>query len=95
MLSDADFQELTPQFPPITFAFAYGSGIIEQEGYEYNKDNKDNNEGTNDNNNSNPMVNMIFVVDNPEERQSLNLKLNSSHCSKLLSFSNNNDVLIE
>ena len=85
MLSDADFQELTLQFPPITFAFAYGSGVIEQGGYDYNKDNKDNNKGSKSN--SNPMVDMIFVVDNPEEWHSLNLKLNPSHYSTLFPFS--------
>lgn len=35
MLTDNDFQELLVQFPPMEFGFAYGSGVVQQGGYDY------------------------------------------------------------
>ena len=35
MLSDEDCREILLQFPPVEFAFAYGSGAVTQGGYSY------------------------------------------------------------
>jgi len=44
------------QFPKVDFAFAYGSGAIEQGGYNYTVEN----EGANL-----PMLDLILAVDDP------------------------------
>lgn len=54
-LLDGDVAALLRQFPPIDFGFAYGSGVVEQHGYEYNKITEL------------PMVDLVFVVRNSEE----------------------------
>ncbi len=54
-LHDSDISALLRQFPPIDFGFAYGSGVVEQHGYEYSKAAEL------------PMVDLVFVVKNSEE----------------------------
>ena len=64
MLSEEDGQELLRQFPEVIAAFAYGSGAIPQQGYCYK-----------DKNNL-PMIDFIFVVENPLEWHKKNMVLN-------------------
>ena len=54
-LHDSDISALLRQFPPIDFGFAYGSGVVEQHGYEYSKAAEL------------PMVDLVLVVKNSEE----------------------------
>lgn len=51
---------------PIRYAFAYGSGVFEQEGQSIEKDNR-------------PMLDFIFAVSHPEHWHSINLHQNPSH----------------
>jgi translocator assembly and maintenance protein 41 len=51
---------------PIRYAFAYGSGVFEQEGNQLDKQNK-------------PMLDFIFAVSHPEHWHSINLAQNPSH----------------
>ncbi|KAG8773526.1 Mitochondrial translocator assembly and maintenance protein 41 [Serendipita sp. 405] len=51
---------------PIRYAFAYGSGVFEQEGSSLVKDKK-------------PMLDFIFAVSHPEHWHSINLAQNPSH----------------
>lgn len=74
MLSDKDCKDILKQFPPIEFAFAYGSGVIEQDGYDYSKQNKA----------ELPMLDMIFAVDDPAEWHRLNLIINRDHYSSII-----------
>ena len=74
MLSDTDFAELLGSFPPVSFAFAYGSGVIEQGGYNYLNDQKPSDL---------PMVDMIFAVDDPVAWHTNNMKCHPSHYTPL------------
>jgi translocator assembly and maintenance protein 41 len=74
MLSDKDCTDILRQFPPIEFAFAYGSGVIAQDGYDYSKQNKA----------ELPMLDMIFAVDDPAEWHRLNLIINRDHYSSII-----------
>ena len=40
MLSDKEFAGVVNQFPAIDFGFAYGSGVVRQDGYDYESANK-------------------------------------------------------
>jgi mitochondrial translocator assembly and maintenance protein 41 len=51
---------------PIRYAFAYGSGVFEQEGTSLEKDKK-------------PVLDFIFAVSHPEHWHSINLAQNPSH----------------
>lgn len=51
---------------PIRYAFAYGSGVFEQEGASLDKNKK-------------PMLDFIFAVSHPEHWHSMNLAQNPSH----------------
>jgi translocator assembly and maintenance protein 41 len=51
---------------PIRYAFAYGSGVFEQEGMSLDKNKK-------------PMLDFIFAVSHPEHWHSINLTQNPSH----------------
>jgi translocator assembly and maintenance protein 41 len=51
---------------PIRYAFAYGSGVFEQEGSSLDK-------------NKTPMLDFMFAVSHPEHWHSMNLAQNPSH----------------
>ena len=98
-------------FPPITYGFAYGSGVFDQPDLPASGDNAGattttstssstatstssntmyssssssrSSSSTNSNNRDRPMVDFIFVVDDPEEWHALNLERNASHYSAL------------
>lgn len=54
---------------PIRYAFAYGSGVFEQEGASVEKHKK-------------PMLDFIFAVSHPEHWHSINLAQNPSHYAR-------------
>ena len=74
MISSDDVPELLSSFPPVEFAFAYGSGVVEQGGYSY----------------SNvepcklPMLDLILVVDNAEQWHTDNRVMNDDHYTPML-----------
>lgn len=76
MLESDDIDDILKQFPPITFAFAYGSGVITQSSYDYKK------QGS-----SLPMIDLIFAVDNSVEWHKENMKVNKSHYSPCIPMS--------
>ena len=76
MLASEDIHDVLKQFPPISFAFAYGSGVIAQKSYDYKKKGSDL-----------PMIDLIFAVDDPIEWHEENMRLNSSHYSPCISLS--------
>ena len=83
MLSDGDFDDIIGQFPDIDFGFAYGSGVVRQEGYDYSapsikKSSKNLLEDGIDEKEL-PMVDMIFAVKDPEAWHAENMALNPSH----------------
>lgn len=82
-LTEAESNEILAQFPGVEFAFAYGSGVVEQGGYDYSQLK------------SLPMLDLIFVVDNPETWHTLNLQRNPTHYSSMLSLSASNIALFQ
>ncbi len=75
-LSSSDYEALLQRFPETRFAFAYGSGAIEQGGYSdrYTGDPADA-----------PMLDLIFAVDDPVSWHLENKRLNPGHYTSLLS----------
>ena len=73
-LTEAESQQILSQFPTMAFAFAYGSGVVEQGGYDYTQLQ------------SLPMLDFIFVVENAELWHEENLLRNPSHYTSLLSL---------
>jgi translocator assembly and maintenance protein 41 len=74
MLSEDDYNDIISQFPPIVFAFSYGSGAIEQGGYTYDSGVQDN---------KLPMLDFIFAVENAEEWHRMNLESNPEHYTSM------------
>lgn len=110
MLNDQDFSEVIEQFPPIEFGFAYGSGVVEQGGYNYNKimNNSMSTKVSQDEKETNtdqkkveidesdlPMVDMIFAVKDPERWHSENLIRNPSHYTPLVTLSPHNIAYVQ
>lgn len=76
MLQNDEIEEILTHFPPLEFAFAYGSGVVEQKGYQYELKQK--------NPADLPMVDFIFVVEDSLKWHEMNLKMNPSHYSSLI-----------
>lgn len=70
--SDMDFEGLLATLPPAEFAFAYGSGVFEQKGYEHQKDP--------------PMIDLVVAVADPVAWHEENLRRNRDHYTFLGSF---------
>lgn len=64
---------------PIAYAFAYGSGVFKQKGYENEK--------------KKPLVDYVFAVDDPLEWHRLNFKQYSNHYSGLGKMSHSAKIL--
>jgi translocator assembly and maintenance protein 41 len=77
MLSETEIKEVLLQFPPVEFAFAYGSGAVEQGGYDYKQTPAK----------SLPMVDLILVVKDSEHWHSENMFRNPTHYSSLIPLS--------
>lgn len=67
MLLDDDITALLEKFPAVQFAFAYGSGVIQQGSYNYS------------NENDLPMIDMVFVVEDAELWHRQNMVNNPDH----------------
>lgn len=76
MLASEDIHDILKQFPPITFAFAYGSGVISQGSYDYKKLGSDL-----------PMIDLVFAVDDSVDWHAKNMKLNPSHYTPFMPLS--------
>lgn len=85
VLTDHDFNELLKQFPPVLCAYAYGSGVIKQDGYEHlnNAANPLNasSAAVESSSQSLPMVDMMFVVEDSMQWHNTNKQRNQSHYS--------------
>ncbi|EFA84752.1 mitochondrial matrix Mmp37 family protein [Heterostelium album PN500] len=66
-------KKILSQFPKIKYGFAYGSGVISQKGYESNS-------------NKQPMIDLVFAVENSEQWHKENIKQNFDHYSFLAYF---------
>lgn len=72
MLEEADVNCLLSKFPPgISLAFAYGSGVVTQSGYNYNSSDY-------------PMLDLILVVEDSEQWHLNNMRMNPTHYSSLI-----------
>ena len=78
MMQDADAEEVLSTFPSVTAAFAYGSGAVEQGGYNYS-DEKGGAEL--------PMLDMVFAVEDPVQWHEENMRQNPGYLSLSLSLS--------
>eukprot|EP01038_Epipyxis_sp_PR26KG_P005840 gene5840-8057_t len=79
MLTDIDIATLLEQFPHLVCAFAYGSGVVKQGGYSYDAIT------TSDKANEDlPLLDFIFVVDNPLFWHQKNLEMNPNHYTSML-----------
>ena len=77
IVSSQELDNVLNYFPEVEFAFAYGSGVIEQSGYNYEK-------VKNSNSSSSPMVDFIFVVKDSEKWHRENLIKNPHHYTSLI-----------
>ncbi|RYG69323.1 hypothetical protein EON64_03020 [archaeon] len=68
-----DLKDLLPIFPSVEFAFSYGSGAVQQGGYQYKKSASEL-----------PMLDIIMVVEDSEEWHRENMLRNPSHYSPLV-----------
>lgn len=76
MLSEDEVKHILGIFPDVSFAFAYGSGVVRQDGYEYSSSS----EGSK----SLPMIDLILVVEDAAAWHSANILRNPSHYSCLM-----------
>jgi translocator assembly and maintenance protein 41 len=64
-----NFDGILQSLPPCDFAFAYGSGVFEQKGYENAK--------------QAPMVDLVIATNDSAQWHAQNLQMNSSHYSMI------------
>ncbi|CAM9099014.1 unnamed protein product [Ectocarpus sp. 4 AP-2014] len=72
-LSDDEFGELISAFPEAEFVFAYGSGVVKQQGYAENASNAS----------DLPMLDLVLAVEDSEAWHKANLERNRDHYSGL------------
>ena len=90
MLTDNEFANVVDQFPEIEFGFAYGSGVVKQDGYKYSSGLQVGGISSHDETLEGadlPMVDMIFAVEDPEIWHAKNMMLNPAHYSPLIDVS--------
>lgn len=85
MLNPDEAVEVLGQFPEVTFAFAYGSGAVTQDGYDYSKKLAA----------DLPMLDLILVVDNPLEWHQENMRRNPHHYTPLLTLSSSSITYVQ
>ncbi len=74
MLSADEAEDLLRYFPSVEFAFAYGSGVVEQGGYKYEQSDPS----------KLPMMDFILVVENSEQWHEANMLQNPSHYTSII-----------
>lgn len=74
MLSTDEAEDLLRCFPSVEFAFAYGSGVVEQGGYKYEQSDPS----------KLPMMDFILVVENSEQWHEDNMLQNPSHYTSII-----------
>lgn len=75
MLNESDVELLLSQFPAVEYAFAYGSGVVKQQGYDYSTAK------------TLPMLDLILVVEDSEKWHEENMLRNSSHYTSIIPLS--------
>lgn len=71
-----ELQELLGHYPTMVAAFAYGSGVVEQGGYDYSAVDPS----------QLPMLDMIFIVEDSTVWHTENMKLNPGHYTSMIAF---------
>jgi translocator assembly and maintenance protein 41 len=97
MLAD-EIKEILQHFPPVELAFAYGSGVFAQEGYDYSSLTGSSSAAEKNKKKSMsdlPMVDFIFVVEDSQSWHAENLIRNSSHYSSMLCLSSKNTAAFQ
>jgi len=87
-LSDEDYQSLLTKFPEVSFAFSYGSGVIEQQGYDkalYEAKAKDAAAAQGGSGPDWPLLDVIFAVDDPCAWHLQNRRMNPHHYTSFVS----------
>ena len=74
MLTADEAEDLLRYFPSVEFAFAYGSGVVEQGGYKYEQSDPS----------KLPMMDFILVVENSEQWHEANMLQNPSHYTSII-----------
>jgi hypothetical protein len=81
------YQEILRSLPPLDFAFAYGSGVFEQEGYNDDKEPPSPSSSSSASSpldySALPMLDLVLAVRNPIEWHQQNLERNWGHYSVL------------
>lgn len=79
------YQEILRSLPPLDFAFAYGSGVFEQEGYNDDKEppSPPSPSSSSLDYSALPMLDLVLAVRNPIEWHQQNLERNWGHYSVL------------
>lgn len=82
-LTESESHDILSQFPTVEFAFAYGSGVMEQGGYDYSQLK------------SLPMLDLIFVVNDTEQWHTENIQRNPSHYTSMIALEPGNIKLFQ
>lgn len=81
------YQEILQSLPPLDFAFAYGSGVFEQDGYNEGSDEQQKPPPSSAvavvDHSALPMLDLVLAVRNPIEWHQQNLERNWGHYSVL------------
>ena len=84
MFNDADITELLRQYPPVDYAIAYGSGVLQQSNYDYTVEDS-----------KLPMIDIIFAVSDAKRWHMTNMAINPSHYSSDIPLSPSNIAYIQ
>lgn len=86
LLHEEDAKKMLLQFPEVQFAFAYGSGAIQQGGYKYTATGAQQ---------KLPMLDLVLVVEDATAWHADNMHRNPSHYSPILPVSSSTVAFIQ